>query len=264
MIELAALALVFLAVVATCGRAPLAALVLVVLMGAARARAAGVDVSAAAAVVAKIRPGQVHASIGIPGTGKTKTVQTASRAWRRVVTFDPFAAIDRRQASRGGFRGGWDGHLVNVLDLLHQPELLDRANLRLVVTSSAPDKRTMGRDFSTLASLCWHTGNLVLVAEECGAYSRDAHELVFRIASGGRHAGLSLVLVCQSLTRITIDGRRHITSITAGAQGEPADLDALRARCGRTFTERVRALKADPPDPPIAWRLGEGVAESSS
>ena len=218
--------------------------------------------------VAAVEPGQVIGSIGVPGTGKTATVEAASKHWPRVVVFDPYAARDRQRVASGKARRvAWSGELVDVLDLLADPTRLDASKMRLIVAGSDLSPKALGADFSALAELCWSTGDLVLVGEEAGLYSRAAVPIIHRIASGGAHAGLSLVLVSQSLTRLHVDARRGITLLTCGEQGEAGDVEALRDRCGRSFAERVRALRGPepgiPPSAPLVWRLGEGVKESA-
>lgn len=217
---------------------------------------------------ASIQPGQVAASAGMPGTGKTASVKAACDRFPRVVVFDPYARRDRQRVAAGkSHRVVWSGDLASTLDVVLDPSVLDAERLRLVVHPDSLNKAEMGRQFSVLADLCWETGDLVLVGEEAGLYSRSAVDLIHRIASGGAHAGMSMILVSQSISRLNVDARRGIGILAIGAQGESGDIDDVRSRCGKKFAERVRALRGPepgrPPDAPLVWRLGEGVKESS-
>lgn len=234
--------------------------------------------SAAAAVLAALPAGGVAAATGLPGSGKTTTVEEALDAapWgQRAGLFDPYAIRDRRNWDAGHrerkpwWLGAKDVSLFTLDELLRRPALLDRARCRVIVagTNGTLDEARLGRDFSTLAGLLWHTGNFALLGEECGLYSRHAAAAINRVATGGAHAGMRLVLLCQTLRRIQIDAREGITRLVVGAQGSPKDLKALEERCGRHFAEQVKSLRQPengrPVDAPIAWKLGDGLREET-
>lgn len=225
----------------------------------------------AASVLAALPVGGVAAAVGVPSSGKTSVVLAAVDAWPRVVVFDPYGLRDRANARAGHTeRAPWWPHepLLTLRELAAEPEALDRAPLRLVVAPDSLEPARMGRDFATLIDLLWNTHGVSLVAEECGLYSRAAAEAINRVSTGGAHAGMRLVLLAQRLGRIQKDAREGLTVILCGAQGAPEDIADLRTRCGATFAERVRALRppvdGKPQDPPIAWKLGEGLNEVQS
>lgn len=225
----------------------------------------------AAEVLAGLHVGGVAAATGIPGSGKTTTVLEALERtpWgKRAVVFDPYAARDRANWNAGhrDRKPFWPSSPLATLDtLLRKPAILDAPQRRLVVcgTRGTLDHAALGRDFATLVELVWLTGGYALVAEECGVYGRMAAEAINRVATGGAHAGMRLVLLCQRLGRIQKDAREGIGLLVCGAQGAPEDFDDLAKRCGRAFADRVRQLRPPnngrPQDPPIAWRLGEGL-----
>lgn len=219
--------------------------------------------AAAAAALATLAPGSVAAALGVPGAGKTTAAQEARPMWGRSLVFDPGAERDRLEWNRGKReRTPWAGGLVTVDDLLEFPQLLDDVPLSLVVSSGEWSARGIGGDFATLIRLAWLTGDVVIVGEECGSYSRECVEAIHRVATRGGHAGIALVLIAQSIGRIHADGRREIDLVVAGAQGEPNDLDDLRGRCGASFVEKVKASKRG--DPLHIWRLGDGVEGKNS
>jgi hypothetical protein len=247
-------------------RGPVALLV-GLLLGGSAVDARALATRDAVCAVGSIRPGGVGACIGVPGTGKTHVAGLASTWWPRVVIFDPYADKDASRVARGrSHRAAWEGERTTVGQLLDDPRPLLGSPLRLVVSGDPgdPSPESLARDFAALANLCWHAEDVALVAEECGLYGRSAVAAIHRIASGGAHAGMSLLLVCQGLGRIPIDGRKGITVISAGAQGAPEDVDDLAAVCGRPFANRVRALRGPDPGPadaPLVWRLGDGLRE---
>ena len=213
--------------------------------------------AALALMLANLGPGSVVAVIGMPGTGKTRAVQAAEsrgELGRRIV-FDPYGARDRTLARQGDKVTPWPGQLVTLRQLATNVHLLRAGNLRLVVAPSSLDPEKMGAEFADLAELAWAQGRLTVVAEEAALYGRACVPAILRVASGGRHAGLRLVLVCQSIGRLPIDARRHLTAVVAHAQGEPQDLDDIRRRCGADFTTRVQALRVG--DAPAIWRIGD-------
>lgn len=226
---------------------------------------------AAAAVLAGLPAGGVGACIGLPGSGKSTAAQQALDAapWgQRAALFDPYAPRDRSNWQRGHReRAPWwpKVEAVTLDELLRRPSMLDRARRRLVVsgTRGTLDPVRLGRDFSTLVNLLWATHGYALIGEECGLYSRNAAEAINRVATGGAHAGMRLVLLCQRLGRIQKDAREGITRMVVGAQGGPEDIADLRERCGATFAAKVQSLRQPdngrPVDFPRAWKLGDGL-----
>jgi len=202
-------------------------------------------------------PGSVVAVIGAPGTGKSRAVKAAAAAgaWPRRVVYEPHARRDRIEEARGRKLYPWPGSLVSIRDLMRRPDLLDSDPLALVVDPAGLDAVSMGRDFGTLARLAWHTGDLTIIAEEAAIYARQALEAATLISTGGRHAGLRLIAISQSWTRIPLDVRRCVSDVIAFAQSEPRDVDELGRKCGRDFAERVRRLSSGAI--PCTWRQGD-------
>lgn len=216
----------------------------------------GPFVSLALTALVGIQPGQVFAVTGAPGTGKTRIVQKARESWRRSVVFDVYAARDRLNFERGDRRRyPWPGEVVYASTLFEHPELLDADPLDLVVQPDRIDARNAGAAFAGVAELAWHTGgDVVLIAEEAGIYSRNATDLVNRVSSGGAHAGVSVVFLVQSFGRLHKDARRCCSHLVCGAAGEESDFKSLRER-SRPFAERVRRLRVG--DPQALWKVGD-------
>lgn len=199
------------------------------------------------------------ALVGAPGTGKSRTARAAAEAWPRRVVYEPHGERDRIEARRGKRLYPWRGDLVRLHDLLRDPAVLDRSPLRAVVVPGTLDPAASGAGFAALCRLAWHTGDLSIVAEEAALYARHAVEAANLIATGGRHAGVRLVMISQRWGRIPIDVRGCVSHLVVYALSEASDVQDLAAKCGRVFAQRARALAAG--DAPLTWRQGDGDAE---
>lgn len=203
------------------------------------------------------------AVVGAPRTGKSRLVKEldAAGAWPRRIVFEPHGMRDRLEAQRGRKLYPWPGRLVTVRALLERPELLDVEPLRLVVVpeTATGDEAACGRDFAAVARLAWHTGDLTIVAEEAALYARHTLGLANLLATGGGHAGMRLLAISQSWTRLPIDVRRCVSHVVAFAQSEPADVAELRKKCGQGFARNVARLELG--SRPLTWRLGDAHEE---
>lgn len=206
----------------------------------------------------EVHAGGVCAVTGMPRTGKSRVLKAADgRVWSRRLVFDPYAKRDRRLYQLGESPAPpWPGTWCSTDDLRkHAREILDWDPLRVVVVPSSLDPQTLGDEFTACARVLWATGRIDLIAEEAGLYSRWAVPLVMQLASGGGHAAMRLWLVSQSITRLAVDARRHVSHLVSFAQGSPEDIDATRERAGRRFADAVRKLR--PGMGPALWRLGD-------
>lgn len=214
-----------------------------------------------AAFLREAPSGSVIGVFGMPGTGKSRAVQLADKAgcFARRVVFDPLADTDWKALDRGEEAFPYPGLYVSPAELAAEPELLDAERLRLVVAPLDPKNgKRLGREFDALLDLVWHTGGIDVIGEEAALYSRDAIGGILRLASGGRHVRSRLVMVCQSIGRLTIDARRHLSHVIVFAQGEPTDLQALRERCGVRFAAGVQQLRKGD-GKCLFWRLGDAT-----
>ncbi len=206
------------------------------------------------AALASLPEGGAAAICGLPRSGKSRIAKAAADQLRRVVVFDPYGDRDRLESAHGHELYPWTGDLWSIRELALHPGALLPDPLRLVVTPRALDEHTLGQDFASLAELCWHAGNLDLVAEEASLYSRQAASAVLRLTSGGGHARVRLILITQSIGMLSIMAARHLTHVVALNQSDASDFKILAARCGKAFTRKVQAWT--PGDRPNIWRLG--------
>jgi hypothetical protein len=213
-----------------------------------------------AAFLASMPAGAVCAVTGMPQTGKSRCLKDSDGiSWSRRVVFDPYAERDLMRFNAGRTPAPpWSGVWASPTEIVrHRAELLDFEPCSVVIapTNLAPEQ--LGEDFTRTAQACWRTGGITLIAEEAGLYSRACVPMLMQVASGGGHADMRVVLVSQSIRRLAIDARRHLSHLVMFAQGEAADLEDIRQRCGPELAERVRALR--PGDAPITWRLGDAA-----
>lgn len=220
---------------------------------------------ALAAFLAAVPPGGVCAVLGAPGSGKSRALKEADQEGQlgaRRVVFDPYAQRDLLMHRTGAPGHPWTGAYCTARDLVESPEeILDHDAVRVVVAPHELQPQKLARDFTRTVRACWASGDVTLIAEEAGLYGRQATEAVMLIASGGRHADMRLFIVCQSLGRVPIDARRHISHLVAFAQGEPQDLIDLRTRCGAPFVDHVQRLTLG--DPPALWKLGDALTPTT-
>jgi hypothetical protein len=202
----------------------------------------------------------VVAITGLPKSGKSRLMGQVADGLPRVVIFDPHAMRDRLNARKGDPEAHpWMGDLWTMRELTTFPDALNVTPLRIVVDPEVDGWDALGRAFHKLLRMAWAAGRIDVVAEEAASYTRTAAEMVHKVATGGRHAGLRLWLLAQSIGEISIYARRQINTIATFAQGEPADFDYLKRRAGEPFAREVQQLK--PGSGPLLWALGESRHE---
>jgi len=211
------------------------------------------DVGPVAAFIAEAPEGATTAVCGITGYGKTYGLQAGLASSRRVFVFDPYSAIDRRRG--GGTRCAWEGEHFTHDALLEQPGLLRRERFRMVYDPDSLDEARLGARASAMLEILWALGDVDVVLEEAGLFSRFAVPLINRIATGGAHAGLRFFLVAQSFSRLAIDARRNVARLVLFAQGEQADYDLLRGKLGKLAARNLAGLQVG--DAPVLWKYGD-------
>lgn len=89
-------------------------------------------------------------------------------------------------------------------------------------------------------------GNCTLVIEECALIFRrgeELHEWARPLIFMGGHSHVDLVLVAQRAASIPINIRSQATRIITFKQSEPADVDALADRIGKSIKDDVPQLE---------------------
>lgn len=183
--------------------------------------------------------------VGKTGYGKsTWTKKLAAELYRarwRVLAFDPCDEYSKGGPANPNVAPGPLPYRCTVAELVARPELLDAPRLGLAVVSEREPKQ-VARDFSTVASLCRHTGNLVLLVEEVGYFAEHAGESLKAVATLYRKYGIAAVFVAQRATQIPLTARSQASVVVAFRQDEPPDLEALALKCGDEFAAAVGNL----------------------
>jgi hypothetical protein len=202
-------------------------------------------------------PGSVIAVTGLPRTGKSRLMGEVADGFSRVLIFDPHSKRDRLNKRTGTDPEAhpWRGTLWTLEELRLYPDALNLTPIRIVVDPEVDGWDQLGAAFHRLLRMAWAAGRIDVIAEEAATYTRTAAEMVHKAATGGRHAGLRLWLLAQSIGEISIYAKRQINTIATFAQGEPADFEYLRKKAGPDFARAVQQLK--PGGEPLLWALGE-------
>ena len=79
--------------------------------------------------------------------------------------------------------------------------------------------------------------------------------MVNLLATGGGHNGIRLILIAQSLGRITIDARRNASHLALWPQSDPEDYRELKAKIGSQGVLSLQRMQ--PRSPPVTWRQGQ-------
>lgn len=123
--------------------------------------------------------------------------------------------------------------------------------------------------FEPIVTLCYLRGNMTLVIDEAHLLCtrrRCPKALLISNFIGG-HRGLNIAYIGQSFAAITIPLTRNTDEFWFWRISEPADLDAIAARCGSETRDRVANLrKLDLrtdgtiiPGEMLKWNVWEGI-----
>lgn len=100
----------------------------------------------------------------------------------------------------------------------------------------------------------------ILILDEVHFWADQVPEELRNLACMGRHDEIEIVFVTQRAAKVPIDARSQCQNVVAFAQSEPADLEALRLRCGKNFAEEV-SLLVPASHEHAAWTQGQPAQE---
>lgn len=89
-------------------------------------------------------------------------------------------------------------------------------------------------------------GNCTLIIEECALIFRrgeELHDWAKPLVFMGGHSHVDLILIAQRASNIPISIRSQANRIVSFKQSEPADVDALADRIGKSIAETLPALE---------------------
>lgn len=171
--------------------------------------------------------------LGIPYTGKTYFAAKLTKSARRVLYFDPY----------GDYHKAAGAVEFTVDELLASPEVLEKPRFKISVRPSTEDDKDTAYDLDRVVNLARDIGEMVVVLDEVGDYALYGQRTLNKLFRNGRHDGIVTVLVSQVATDIPRTCRRIATRIYSFLQTDPADLDALREKCGEEFVAKILAMK---------------------
>lgn len=178
---------------------------------------------------------------GRRGVGKTTLVREIARHQARLVVWDYLG-------EHGPLAFRSEGNLAALEEYLRWA-----GGQRFAAARYVPSEGTV-EEFEAFCAVVYGFRDFVVVVEEAAAVVQASYlpPAFGRIVRQGRHRGLGLLWTTQRLNEVsrTLTG---LTDVWAGfSVAEPADLQALGARAGRDYAERVSKL------PRFSW-LGYDV-----
>lgn len=206
--------------------------------------------------VADLPEGGTLIACGITGYGKTTTIQAGLAGSRRLLVVDPYASLDRRRDAIGkGRRRTWQGDLWTHDELLANPDPIRVEPMRIIYDPGTLDTVKMGNRIAALLELLWEDGDVDVVLEEAGLYSRSIIKMVNQLCTGAGHSGLRLFVIVQGYSRITLDARRNPSRLLLFAQVDDSDYGELQPKIGAHGVERLRMMQ--PGEAPLLWKIGQ-------
>jgi energy-coupling factor transporter ATP-binding protein EcfA2 len=195
-------------------------------------------------------PHDVVLSTGKRGSGKStrlkEALAAAIAAGQRVVVFDVLDEYSQLGRKRSSVVLGPLTRRMTVEDLADDVDVLLEDSLALAVVPVSKEPEDWAADFTALLQEVEEVGDLVLAADELAVWAQFCGKAIDRAACTSRHwgdAGVALAFGSQRATGIPFTTRTQATQILSGLQDMPADLEALRDRCGERFADEVAALK---------------------
>lgn len=201
------------------------------------------------------------AIVGVSGSGKGNCakawVGAAMKVGARVVCFDPEDEYSQKgRASPYVFLGPLLERCT-FEQLADAPgRWLDGDELALAVVPDDDDDAA-AEQCADFVELIRPTGNLTAVFDELGGYAfgnqqaQVAQKALNKIATKGRHDGISAIFVSQRLVHVPTSARAGLTALELFNQTSPADLHALEELTGKPeLGEQVSKQK---PGESVLW-----------
>lgn len=178
-----------------------------------------------------------HAYVGQSGAGKSHAAKLAVAAYLktggRVVVVDPLDEWSKLGAKSQRVTLGPCTHRAAAGDVFDDPSRwLDGERVALAVVVSS-DEDEASRQVAELVDLTLSTGDVLVVLEECGAFTGPdvsdvaARKALAKLATRGRHFGVPSLYCAQRLVQVPPSARAQLDAAAVFRQVHPADLAAL-------------------------------------
>jgi AAA domain len=180
--------------------------------------------------------------IGPSGSGKTHEVAKIVKTRPRVATFDMMR--DEQYLSEGTVVV--IGQPLTFAEAISPDKETFRVVYHPVIIEPLDNGLVESPEFEPLVKLCHLRGDMYLVIDEAHLWcnSRNCPKELMMASLVGRHREFSLILIGQSFSMIHPAIRRNVDEFYTWKTVEPADLEAIRERCGKEVEEQVRQLRA--------------------
>ncbi len=168
---------------------------------------------------------------GRRGTGKTTLAREIARHQARIVVWDYLG-------EHGPLAFRSPGSVEGLREYLDWARGQTFAACRFIPATGEVE------EFEQVCALLWRYENFVFLVEEAAAVTQPSYlpPMAGRLVRQGRHKGIGLLWTTQRLAEVS----RTLTALTdvwAGFNSsEPGDLQALAARAGRDYAERISEL----------------------
>lgn len=180
------------------------------------------------------RQNRIIGLIGKKGSGKSTAFQRILTCERRLVLFDAMAEHD--------FCPNEFSDLDALVDFLESQYEGGKVSPYFAARYVPPgDPETEIEDFSTEI---FRASSLTIGVEEVPQFSSASYlpSGFGRIVRQGRHRSLSLVWTAQRASEVSRSLTAQTDVFVLFSQREPADIEALRARCGEEVAREVSRL----------------------
>jgi hypothetical protein len=206
--------------------------------------------------------------IGPSGSGKTHLAADLCTKIERIAVFDMMRDVQYQT----------DGSTI----VTGQPRMFaeaisqDKQSFRViyqpVIITPLENGLVESPEFEPLVKLCHLRGDMYFVIDEAHLWcnSRNCPPELMMASLVGRHKEFSIILIAQSFSMIHPSLRRNMDDFYTWRTVEPADLDAIKERCGRDVEEQVRNLRAVETDDDdnfikagqmLHWSKSKGIVE---
>ena len=179
-----------------------------------------------------------HAYVGQSGAGKSHAAKLAVMAYlktpgARVVVVDPLDEWSKLGKHNAHVTLGPCTHRATAGEVFDDPSRwLDGDSVALAVVVSG-DEDEASRQVAELCDLVLSTGDMLMVLEECGAFTgpdvsdQCAKKALAKLATRGRHFGVPSLYCAQRLVQVPPSARAQLDAAAVFRQVHPADLAAL-------------------------------------
>jgi hypothetical protein len=191
--------------------------------------------------------------IGKVGTGKSTrrkgALANAMRAGqRRIISLDVLDEDSIHGRKRKSVELGPLTRRMTMEELAKDLDVIWQDEICLAVVPMEDDPGEWAEDLEALLDEVKQAGDCILSLPELGMYAEFCTRRVNQAFCLARHwgdEGVGIIADAQRATGVPYTARTQASDIVSGLQDMPADIDALRERCGERFGDEVSTLSVE-------------------